>query len=210
MTEHKLLPAVVQDAVTGRVLMLAWVDDEAVAKTRETGEVHFFSRSRGRLWKKGETSGNTLALVEMKLDCDADTWLVRAVPRGPTCHTGSVSCFGTDGAEPPAHELEALEATVRQRMAAPPGTFSYVRQFFDQPEPAIRIAEKVVEEAGELSVELARADSPRERVVAEAADLIFHLLIGLAARGVSLAEVEAEVHRRAGVSGLAEKAARPK
>ena len=91
----KLTPAIVQDALSGRVLMLAWMDDEAERLTRETGEVHFWSRSRERLWKKGESSGNVLRLVEIKADCDADTWLVRAIPAGPTCHTGAQTCFGT-------------------------------------------------------------------------------------------------------------------
>jgi phosphoribosyl-ATP pyrophosphohydrolase/phosphoribosyl-AMP cyclohydrolase len=200
-----LTPAVVQDAVTGRVLMLAWMNDEALARTRETGEVHFWSRSRQRLWKKGETSGHTLRLVELKLDCDRDTWLVRAVPHGPTCHTGSQSCFGTDGEEPPPSELEALYATILRRIASPPGTRSYVRELVAD---AARVSAKVVEEAGELAAELERPDAPRERIVAEAADLLFHALVGLAARGVTLEEVERELHRRAGTSGLDEKAAR--
>jgi phosphoribosyl-ATP pyrophosphohydrolase/phosphoribosyl-AMP cyclohydrolase len=201
-----LTPAVVQDAVTGRVLMLAWMNDEALRLTRETGEVHFWSRSRGRLWKKGETSGNVLRLVELKADCDGDTYLVRALPAGPTCHTGSTSCFGTDGNEPPANELEALEATIRARLAAPPGTRSYVRSLVEA--SATRVGEKILEEAGELSVELSYAAPDRARVVSEAADLIFHALIGVVAAGVSIADVEAELRRRAGVSGLDEKAAR--
>jgi len=203
--DRKLTPAVVQDALTGRVLMLAYMDDEALARTRETGEVHFWSRSRDRLWKKGETSGNTLALVELKADCDGDTWLVRAVPRGPTCHTGSQSCFGTDGHEPPPSELEALYATILDRKASPPGTRSYVRTLLEKP---LRVSEKILEEAGELAVELAAADADRERVIAEAADVLFHVLVGLADRGVTLADVERELHRRAGTSGLDEKASR--
>jgi phosphoribosyl-ATP pyrophosphohydrolase/phosphoribosyl-AMP cyclohydrolase len=201
-----LTPAIVQDAITGRVLMMGWMSDESLRLTRETGEVYFWSRSRQRLWKKGETSGNVLALVEIKADCDSDTWLVRAVPRGPTCHTGSTSCWGVDGSEPAPTELEALEATIRARIAAPEGTRSYVRELLQ----GTRAAEKIVEEAGELSVEVARADAPRERVIAEAADLLFHMLVGLASRGVSLEEVERELHRRAGTSGLDEKAARKK
>jgi phosphoribosyl-ATP pyrophosphohydrolase/phosphoribosyl-AMP cyclohydrolase len=209
MSEASLTPAIVQDAVTGRVLMLGYMNDEALHKTRETGQVHFWSRSRGRLWKKGETSGHTLQLVELKADCDADTWLVRAVPRGPTCHTGSESCFGSDGAEPAPTELDALYATVLRRIAAPPGTRSYVRELLDHPS-GTKVAEKIVEEAGELSVELARESPDRARIVAEAADLLFHVLVGLGARGITPAEVERELHRRAGVSGLDEKAARPK
>lgn len=204
--ENALTPAVVQDAITGRVLMLAWMNAEALRLTRDTGEVHFWSRSRGRLWKKGETSGNVLRLVEIKADCDQDTWLVRALPAGPTCHTGSTSCFGTDGVEPPANELEVLEATIRARLATPAGTRSYVRSLVEA--SPTRVGEKILEEAGELSVELARATPDRARVVSEAADLIFHALVGVVASGVSITDVEAELRRRAGVSGLDEKAAR--
>ncbi len=203
--EHKLTPAVVQDALTGRVLMLAWMNDEALALTRSTGEVHFWSRSRNRLWKKGETSGHTLELVELKADCDADTWLVRALPHGPTCHTGSETCFGTDGNEPVPSELEALYRTILERKAAPPGTRSYVRSLLESP---LRVPEKIVEEAGELAFELAAPVEERGRLVAEAADLIFHVLVGLADRGITLADVERELRRRAGTSGLDEKAAR--
>ncbi len=199
-----LTPAVVQDALTGRVLMVGWMDDEALAKTRETGQVHFWSRSRQKLWKKGESSGHVLDLVDIKADCDADTFLVRAIPRGPTCHTGSVSCFGTDGVEPPPSELEQLYATIVERIAAPAGTRSYVKSLLAEPNG---VAEKVMEEAGELSVELARGGD-RERIIAEAADLFFHALVGLADKGVTLEEVARELRRRAGTSGLDEKAAR--
>jgi len=205
----QLTPAIVQDALTGRVLMLAWMNDEAERLTRETGQVHFWSRSRKKLWKKGETSGNVLTLVELKRDCDGDTLLVRALPAGPTCHTGSTSCFGTDGVEPPPSELEALYATILERLAAPAGTRSYVRSLHEHERPS-RIGEKIVEEAGELAVEVTHEPRDRARVVAEAADLLFHALVGLGASGVTLREVEAELRKRAGVSGLDEKAARQK
>jgi phosphoribosyl-ATP pyrophosphohydrolase/phosphoribosyl-AMP cyclohydrolase len=204
--ERKLTAAVVQHALTGRVLMLGYMDDEALAKTRETGEVHFWSRSRNRLWKKGETSGNVLRLVDIKADCDADAWLVRALPTGPTCHTGSQTCFGTDGQEPPPTELEALYQTIVARKVAPPGTRSYVRQLFDDGAP--RIGQKIGEEANELAAEL--PSGSKERVIAEAADLLFHTLVALAAREVTLEDVARELHRRSGVSGLDEKAARKK
>jgi phosphoribosyl-ATP pyrophosphohydrolase/phosphoribosyl-AMP cyclohydrolase len=206
--EKKLTTAVVQDALSGRVLMVGWMDDEALAKTRATGEVHFWSRSRQKLWRKGETSGNVLRLVELKEDCDRDTLLVRALPAGPTCHTGSTSCFGADGSEPPPSELEALESTIRARLSQPAGTHSYVRSLLDVGPQ--RIGEKIVEEAGELAVEVARESPDRARVIAEAADVIFHALVGLGASGVTLREVEAELRRRAGTSGLDEKAARRK
>jgi phosphoribosyl-ATP pyrophosphohydrolase/phosphoribosyl-AMP cyclohydrolase len=201
-----LTPAVVQDALTGRVLMLAYMDDEARARTLATGEVHFWSRSRGRLWKKGETSGNTLALVELKADCDADALLVRVRPRGPTCHTGATTCFGTDGQEPPPDQLHALEATLAARRALPRGARSYARSLFDAGAGAI--GDKIIEEAGELAAELPSGE--RARVVAEAADLLYHLLVGLADRQIPVAEVLGELARRAGTSGLDEKAARPR
>jgi phosphoribosyl-ATP pyrophosphohydrolase/phosphoribosyl-AMP cyclohydrolase len=203
VSEKKLTPAIVQDARTGRVLMLAYMDDEALAKTRETGEVHFWSRSRQRLWKKGETSGNVLRLVDLKADCDADTFLVRALPHGPTCHTGSTSCFGSDGSEPAPSEFEKLYATILARRSAPEGTRSYVKSLLKEPRT---IVEKVLEEAGELSVELLRG--PRERIISEAADLFFHVLVGLAEKDVTLEDVARELERRAGTSGLDEKAAR--
>jgi phosphoribosyl-AMP cyclohydrolase / phosphoribosyl-ATP pyrophosphohydrolase len=195
---------VVQHALTGRVLMLGYMDDEALAKTKETGEVHFWSRSRKRLWKKGESSGNVLKLVDLKTDCDADAWLVRALPAGPTCHTGSQTCFGTDGAEPAPTELEALYQTIVARKNAPAGTKSYVRQLLEQG----NVGQKIGEEANELAAEIPAGS--KERVIAEAADLLFHTLVGLAARDVTLEEVARELHRRAGVSGIDEKAARKK
>ena len=205
MNERKLTAAVVQHALTGRVLMLGYMDDEALERTRATGEVHFWSRSRQRLWRKGESSGNVLKLVDLKADCDADAWLVRALPAGPTCHTGSTSCFGTDGIEPAPTELEALYQTIVQRKAAPDGTRSYVKSLLDQP---AKIGAKVVEEAGEFAAEL--PGGSRERVISEAADLVFHALVGLVARDVTLEDVARELHRRAGTSGLDEKDARGK
>ncbi len=201
---RKLTAAVVQHALTGRVLMLGYMDDEALQKTRESGEVWFWSRSKKRLWKKGETSGNVLKLVDLKADCDADAWLVRALPAGPTCHTGSQTCFGTDGKEPAPTELEALYQTIVARKNAPAGTKSYVKQLLEEN----RVGQKIGEEAKELADEL--PGGSKERVIAEAADLFFHALVGLAARDVTLEEVARELHRRAGVSGLDEKAARKK
>jgi phosphoribosyl-ATP pyrophosphohydrolase/phosphoribosyl-AMP cyclohydrolase len=202
----ELTTAVVQDALSGRVLMVGWMDAEALARTLETGEVHFWSRSRQRLWKKGDISGNVLRFVELKADCDKDTLLVRALPAGPTCHTGSRTCFGSDGKEPSPSELDALEQTIAARLAAAPGTRSYLRSLIEA--GATRVGEKIVEEAGELAVEIARDHPDRARVVAEAADLLFHALVGIGSVGVTLREVEAELSKRSGVSGLDEKAAR--
>ena len=177
----ELRPAIVQDVQSGRVLMLAWMDDEAERLTRETGEAWFWSRSRERLWRKGETSGNTLAVEELRDDCDGDALLLRVRPAGPTCHTGSVSCFAP-----------ALWRTVAQRaLQRPPG--SYVASLLDDGVAAA--ARKVGEEAVEtVTAALAESD---ERLAEEAADLVFHLCVLLAARGVDLARVEDVLAARA-------------
>lgn len=170
-----------QDARDGRVLMLAWMDEEAERLTRETGEAWFWSRSRERLWRKGETSGNTLAVVELRDDCDGDALLVRVEPAGPACHTGAVSCF--------APELwRTISARALERPAG-----SYTTALLDAGVGAC--ARKVGEEAVELSV--AALDESDERVVEEAADLVYHLYVLLAARGLDLAQVEDELSRRA-------------
>ncbi|HVC87750.1 MAG TPA: bifunctional phosphoribosyl-AMP cyclohydrolase/phosphoribosyl-ATP diphosphatase HisIE [Gaiellaceae bacterium] len=181
-----LRPAIVQDAATGRVLMLAFMDDEAERLTRQTGEAWFWSRSRGQLWRKGETSGNTLAVVELRDDCDGDALLLRVTPAGPTCHTGSVSCFAP-----------ALWRTIAERAAKRPAG-SYTTELLDAGVGAI--ARKVGEEAVEVAV--AALDENDERVVEEAADLVYHLYVLLAARGLDLAAVEDELQRRHESSGL--------
>jgi len=169
-----LRPAIVQDAGTGRVLMLAWMDDEAERLTRDTGEAWFWSRSRERLWRKGETSGNTLAVVELRDDCDGDALLLRVRPAGPVCHTGSVSCFAPE-----------LWRTITQRaLERPEG--SYVVSLLER--GVADAARKVGEEAVE-TVTAALAE-PDERLAEEAADLVFHLYVLLAARGVDIARVE--------------------
>ena len=177
----ELRPAIVQDAETRRVLMLAWMDDEAERLTRQTGEAWFWSRSRERLWRKGETSGNTLAVQELRDDCDGDALLVRVRPAGPTCHTGSLSCFAP-----------ALWRTVIQRaLERPEG--SYVTSLLD--EGVAAAARKVGEEAVEtVTAALAETD---ERLAEEAADLVFHLYVLLAARGVDLARVDDVLAARA-------------
>jgi phosphoribosyl-ATP pyrophosphohydrolase/phosphoribosyl-AMP cyclohydrolase len=177
----ELRPAIVQDADSGRVLMLAWMDDEAERLTRETGEAWFWSRSRGRLWRKGETSGNTLAVVELRDDCDGDANLLRVRAAGPTCHTGSVTCFAP-----------ALWRTVAQRAAERPEG-SYVARLLDG--GVAGVARKVGEEAVEtVTAALAESD---ERVAQEAADLVFHLYVLLAARGIDVTRVEDVLERRA-------------
>jgi phosphoribosyl-ATP pyrophosphohydrolase/phosphoribosyl-AMP cyclohydrolase len=173
-------PAIVQDAVDGRVLMLAWMDDEAERLTRETGEAWFWSRSRQELWHKGETSGNTLAVEEIRDDCDGDAILLRVRPAGPACHTGSRSCFAP-----------ALWRTISERKAERPDG-SYVVSLLDA--GVSRCAQKVGEEAVEVG--LAAVAGDRDAVVAEAADLVFHLYVLLAAAGIDLSEVEDELRRR--------------
>jgi phosphoribosyl-ATP pyrophosphohydrolase/phosphoribosyl-AMP cyclohydrolase len=169
-----LRAAIVQDAGTGRVLMLAWMDDEAERLTRETGEAWFWSRSRQRLWRKGETSGNALAVEEVRDDCDGDALLVRVRPNGPACHTGSTSCFAP-----------ALWRTIAERAQDRPAG-SYTAALLDEGTAAC--ARKVGEEAVEL-VTAALAESD-ERVLEEAADLVYHLYVLLAARGLDPAAVD--------------------
>jgi phosphoribosyl-ATP pyrophosphohydrolase/phosphoribosyl-AMP cyclohydrolase len=176
----QLRAAIVQNAENDRVLMLAWMNDEAERLTRETGEAWFWSRSRERLWKKGETSGNTLAVEELRDDCDGDALVVRVRPNGPACHTNAVSCFA-----PWLWRVVAERAKER-----PEG--SYVTALLD--EGVAACARKVGEEAVEASVAaLAESD---ERLVEELADLWFHSYVLLAARGLDPAAVEDELSRR--------------
>ncbi len=186
-----LVPAVVPDVHDGRVLMVAWMDADALAATLATGEVHFHSRSRDRLWRKGETSGNVLRLVGLATDCDADALLLTADPVGPTCHRGTRSCFDADGAaaEPETQGfawLEALWATIAARAAERPAG-SYTTTLLDG--GVDMVARKVTEEATEVLMAAkddATASSPetREALAGEAADLIYHALVLLAERGL--------------------------
>jgi phosphoribosyl-ATP pyrophosphohydrolase/phosphoribosyl-AMP cyclohydrolase len=209
--DRGLVPCIVQDAERGTVLMLAWMNAEALRLTRESGVVHFWSRSRQALWKKGETSGNTLALVELRIDCDADAILVRATPAGPTCHTGTTACFfhrddgPDDDGVPPVTVLEQLARVLEARRDSSTGEKSYTRSLLDRGMP--KILEKIAEESGELAAEL--PNGPDDRVVAETADLIFHVMVGLTARKIPVERVLAELARRFGTSGHTEKAARP-
>jgi phosphoribosyl-ATP pyrophosphohydrolase/phosphoribosyl-AMP cyclohydrolase len=177
--QPELRPAIVQDADDGRVLMLAWMDDEALRLTRETGEAWFWSRSRSRLWKKGETSGNVLAVEEVRDDCDGDALLLRVRPAGPACHTGSTSCFAP-----------SLWRTVVERVRDRPEG-SYVASLADA--GVERAAQKLGEEAVEAAIAATAADG---RLVSEAADVIFHLYVLLAVAGVDVAQVEDELAGR--------------
>lgn len=215
--ERGLVPVVVQDAADGRVLMLAHADREALDATLATGEVHFHSRSRGRLWRKGETSGNVLRVVDLVLDCDGDALLATVEPAGPTCHTGARSCFdaagagaesgGAPAAGPPPPQgfgwLERLWATIDDRARNRPAG-SYTVALLDGGVDAV--ARKVVEEATEVvlaakdDAAAAAAGGDRgettEALAAEGADLLYHLLVLLAERGVAPAEMVAELRRR--------------
>jgi phosphoribosyl-ATP pyrophosphohydrolase/phosphoribosyl-AMP cyclohydrolase len=210
--ERGLVPCIVQDAERGTVLMLAWMSADALRLTRETGFVHFWSRSRQSMWKKGETSGNTLAVVEIRIDCDHDAVLVVARPHGPTCHTGATACFvhrddGTidDGVPEPAgaRVLDRLAEIIAARRAST-AEKSYTKSLFDAGMP--KILAKIAEEHGELAAELDHGDDAK--IVHETADVIFHVMVGLAARDVPIARVFAELARRFGTSGHVEKASR--
>jgi len=198
--EHGLVPCVTQDWRTGEVLTLAYMNDEALERTRETGEVHFYSRSRGEIWHKGQASGNVQRVRQIRYDCDADALVALVDPAGPACHTGQRSCFYRDleGSADPAPDalpadgepapatyeaLPALERTLLDRRQRRPAG-SYTVELFDDPP---RIFDKVREEADEVS---RAADSESaERVAEEAADVLYHLQVLLASRGISIASV---------------------
>jgi phosphoribosyl-ATP pyrophosphohydrolase/phosphoribosyl-AMP cyclohydrolase len=191
--EQGLLPAVVQDARTGAVLMLGYMDRAALTRTLEARRVVFFSRSRQRLWEKGETSGNALDLVEIRADCDRDALLVRALPRGPVCHLGTETCFGASPPVPGASLafLTALEGVIEARLRERPEG-SYTAKLAAEGTP--RVAQKFGEEALELV--LAGAGEDDERVVSEGADALFHLLLLLKQRGLSLARIVSALEAR--------------
>jgi phosphoribosyl-AMP cyclohydrolase / phosphoribosyl-ATP pyrophosphohydrolase len=196
--EHGLVPCVMQDWRTGEVLTLAYMNDEALRRTRETGEVHFYSRSRGELWHKGRTSGNLQRVRQIRYDCDGDALVALVDPAGPACHTGQRSCFYRDleGSADPAPEappgdgepapatyeaLAVLERTLLDRRERRPEG-SYTVELLDDPP---RIADKVREEAGEVA--RAAGSESEQRVAEEAADVLFHLHVLLVSRGISIA-----------------------
>jgi phosphoribosyl-ATP pyrophosphohydrolase/phosphoribosyl-AMP cyclohydrolase len=214
-----LVPVVVQDAGDGRVLMLAWANAEAVAATLATGEVHFFSRSRASLWRKGETSGSVLRLVDLALDCDGDALLARVEPAGPTCHRGERSCFDPDGAGQadgrqdalPADSvqgfawLEALWATIADRAARrPEGSYTAALVAAGVDGPARKVAEEATEvlmaAKDDAVVEAGGGDrgATRDALAGEAADLVYHALVLLAERGVPPAAVLERLRARHG------------
>ena len=185
-----LVPAIVQDQNTLQVLMLGYMDAEALAKTQETGLVTFWSRSQGKIWTKGETSGNYLHLVSLAVDCDKDTLLVRAIPDGPTCHTGSKTCWG-DAVPESQGFIRELEAVVKGRHEQMPEK-SYTTALFKAGTP--RMAQKVGEEAVETVIEAVKGDDAR--MIYEASDLIYHLLVLLVSKGYGIADLEKELVKR--------------
>lgn len=187
-----LLPVVVQDARDGRVLMVAYANREACERSLSTGEMHFWSRSRESLWRKGETSGNVLRVVSLHADCDRDSVLARVHPTGPACHTGEATCFGTTGAAPDAPDavLAGLDAVLGDRKRERPEGSYTVRLLDDE---NLRL-KKLGEETAELVTALARGD--RDQVVQEAADLVYHVLAALKGADVPLSEVMGALEAR--------------
>ncbi len=208
-TATGLVTVVAQDRLSGELRMLAHANREAVEATLRTGIAHFFSRSRQRLWRKGATSGNTLRVREIWADCDGDALVYLVEPQGPSCHTGARTCFfrrvdrATSEAERALPLLEALTETIARRATADADA-SYTKSLLDQ--GTAKIGGKLLEEAGELAEALASESD--ERVASEAADLLFHTMVGLQLRGLTLRDVAAVLARRFGVSGHAEKASR--
>lgn len=214
--DRGLVPVVAQDHVTGEIRMVAFATPEAVRLTLETKRATFWSRSRGELWEKGRTSGHTLDVSGVLVDCDADCLVYLVSPRGPTCHTGAATCFfrrlerdesgalvARDEAVPAGTLLARLETTLEARKDAT-AQASYVRSLYDGGSSVI--GAKLREEAGELA--RAVESESDERVVSEAADVLFHVMVALRSRSVSIADVLAELHRRTGTSGHTEKASR--
>jgi phosphoribosyl-ATP pyrophosphohydrolase/phosphoribosyl-AMP cyclohydrolase len=206
-----LLPVIVQDQLTGEVRMFAFATQEAVLKTIETGKATFWSRSRGELWEKGRTSANPIRVHRVLVDCDSDCIVYSGEPEGPSCHTGATSCFFhvlqdgkvTLSTEQPQTVLAGLEAVLEARKKST-AEASYTKSLYDAG-PA-KIASKIREEAGELAEAVEKESD--DRVISEAADTLYHLLVGLRSRGIAFRRVLAELHRRLGTGGHEEKAAR--
>lgn len=193
--DRGLIPAIIRESATGAILMVAWMNEESLRMTRERGETHFWSRSRGEFWHKGATSGNRQRVVHIATDCDADVLLIDVVSSGPACHSGDKSCFGNNEAD--RLNLAPLMATLRsRRLNRPPE--SYSTQLFDS--GLGHILEKVAEEAAEV-VAAGKSES-NQRLVEESADLLYHLAVLLVERGVGLEEIAGELEYRSGKSGI--------
>jgi phosphoribosyl-ATP pyrophosphohydrolase/phosphoribosyl-AMP cyclohydrolase len=191
--DRGLVAVIVQDATTDAVLMLGHANAEALDRTTDTGFVHFWSRSRNELWRKGATSGNTLAVKSVSIDCDGDAILVRATPAGPTCHTGQTSCFGVESGP---GGIRQLWRTITER-ATEPTAGSYTSSLLAGGTDSV--ARKVIEESGEVVLAAKNHENGGgpDRVIEESADLVYHLLVLLAERGLDLADVEDELDLRA-------------
>jgi phosphoribosyl-ATP pyrophosphohydrolase/phosphoribosyl-AMP cyclohydrolase len=191
-----LVPGIVQDATTGRVLMLGYLNKESLKLTTETGRVHFWSRSRSEMWEKGATSGNYLDVVSIAADCDTDALLIKAHPQGPTCHTGAVSCFEDASLGEGFAELERLWNTITDRVASPTPDSYTARLAAAGPDLTGR---KLVEEATETLIAAKNHEQGEsaERVIEESADVLYHLLALLAERGIPARSVIAELDSRA-------------
>ncbi len=186
-----LVPAIIQDAVTRQVLMLGFMNEEAYKKTVETKKVTFWSRTRNCLWTKGETSGNFLHLVDIKIDCDNDTLLVKATPDGPTCHTGTDTCWGETNETNPVLFLTELQSFIDQRKQQMPEG-SYTTKLFK--DGVNKIAQKVGEEALETVIEATNGTD--DHLVYEASDLLYHLIVLLTEKGLRIEDVANELHKR--------------
>jgi len=194
-----LIPAIIQDTTTNHVLMVGFMNREAVEKTIQERRVTFWSRTKGRLWQKGETSGNTLEVSSIQTDCDGDALLVRAIPTGPVCHTGSYTCFAEAKSLDAESVLRGLETIIRDRRQQQPAE-SYTSKLFGQGTP--RIAQKVGEEAVEIVIAALQHD--QDSLKEESADLMYHLLVLLQDQGLSLSDVTAALKKRMTKPGLRE------
>lgn len=185
-----LIPAIIQDSATSKVLMLGFMNEEAYAKTKETGMVTFFSRTKNRLWTKGETSANFLKVVQMLVDCDNDTLLIKAIPAGPVCHTGKDTCFGEKNQEDVMF-LKFLQDFIEQRRQEMPEG-SYTTSLFNK--GVNRMAQKVGEEAVETVIEA--TNGTEEGFIYEASDLVYHLIVLLTSKGLRLEDLARELKKR--------------
>ena len=186
-----LVPAIIQDAKTKNVLMLGFMNEEAYAKTQETGKVTFWSRTRQTLWTKGETSGNFLELVDMQVDCDNDTLLVKAIPHGPTCHTGTDTCWGESNTQSPLSFLQELQDFIEKRHEEMPEGSYTTRLFRDG---VNKMAQKLGEEALETVIEA--TNGTNEKLVYEASDMLYHLLVLLTSKGLRIEDIATELQKR--------------
>ena len=189
--QNGLVPAIIQDSVTLNVLMLGYMNEEAYKKTVYTKKVTFYSRSRKCLWTKGETSGNYLELVSIKTDCDNDTLLIRAIPHGPTCHTGTDTCWGEDNKKNPVLFLTELQDFINKRHEEMPENSYTTSLFKDGTE---RMAQKVGEEALEAVIEAVKGDN--KRLIYESSDMLYHLIVLLTSKGLRIEQVISELAER--------------